>query len=319
MTLFYYDPLMVEHETGQHPERPARVSMVARNVVQTGLAASLNQPTWEPASLDRLARVHSLDYIAEVERFVAQGGGRIEEDTACSPRSFEAARMAAGAVCDAVTRVLQPDAQSSAERRAFCLVRPPGHHALPSSAMGFCLFNNIAVGAQLALTEFDLNRVLIVDWDVHHGNGTQDCFWDEERVGFMSIHRWPFYPGTGRSDETGSGAALGTKLNLPIEFGTARQEYLDQFRRGLESLAAKIRPELVLISAGFDAHRDDPIGSLELETEDFIPLTEMVLDVADTYAGGKLVSVLEGGYNLAALVDSVEVHLRSLIARDQRE
>ena len=310
MTLFYYDPLMVEHETGQHPERPVRVSMVARHVAKTGLDASLTRPVWQPVSLARLARVHTASYIDQVERFADAGGGRIEEDTQCSRRSYEVARLAAGAVCDAIERVVKGE-----DRRAFCLVRPPGHHALETSAMGFCLFNNIAVGARLALTELDLNRVLIVDWDVHHGNGTQDSFWDEERVGFLSIHRWPFYPGTGRSDETGTGPALGTKLNLPIEFGTARQDYLAVFRRGLESLAAKIRPELVLLSAGFDAHRDDPIGSLELETEDFLPLTQMILDVADTYAGGKLVSVLEGGYNLAALVDSVEVHLQTIVDR----
>ncbi len=183
---------------------------------------------------------------------------------------------------------------------------------------GFACSTTLPSAPHAALDEFDLDRVLIVDWDVHHGNGTQASFWQEERAGFLSIHRWPFYPGTGRSDETGSGPALGTKLNLPIEFGTARQDYLDTFQRGLESLAARVRPELVLVSAGFDAHRDDPIGSLELETADFAPLTRMVLDVADAYAGGKLVSVLEGGYNLAALVDSVEVHLETLIERDRQ-
>jgi acetoin utilization deacetylase AcuC-like enzyme len=311
LTLYYYNPAMVLHETGQHPERPARVSMVARHILESGLEARLTRPVWQPVSAERLARVHTPDYIAEVERFAAHGSGRIEEDTVCGPHSFEAASLAAGAVCHAVERVV-----AGPHRTAFCLVRPPGHHALVSSAMGFCLFNNIAVAARLALTELGLNRVLIVDWDVHHGNGTQDSFWDEERVGFLSIHRWPFYPGSGRSDETGTGAALGTTLNLPVEFGTARGDYLDTFRRGLESLAAKIRPELVLLSAGFDAHRDDPIGSLELETEDFIPLTQMVRDVANEYAGGKLVSVLEGGYNLAALVDSADAHLKTLMASE---
>ena len=237
LTLFYYDPRMLLHETGQHPERPARVSMVARHLLTTGLVAHLAQPACPLVSPDRLRRVHAAEYVAEVERFAAAGGGRIEEDTACSPGSFEAAQLAAGAVCDAVERVVRGE-----DRRAFCLVRPPGHHALPAGAMGFCLFGNVAVGARVALDELGLNRVLVVDWDVHHGNGTQDILWREERAGFLSIHRWPFYPGTGRGDETGGGPALGTKLNLPIAFGTSRREYLDQFQRGLEALARASGP-----------------------------------------------------------------------------
>ena len=156
--------------------------------------------------------------MAQLEQFAAAGGGYLDSDTFCSQRSYDVARLAAGAVADAVGRVLAGE-----DRRAFCLIRPPGHHALADQAMGFCLLNNIAVGASLALAEFDLERVLIVDWDVHHGNGTQSIFWENERVGFLSIHRWPFYPGSGRADETGGGAALGTKVNLPIEMGTSRR------------------------------------------------------------------------------------------------
>jgi acetoin utilization deacetylase AcuC-like enzyme len=158
--------------------------------------------------------------------------------------------------------------------------------------------------------------VLVVDWDVHHGNGTQDAFWEDPRVGFLSIHRWPFYPGTGRADETGTGDALGTKLNLPIQFGTSRAAYFDAFQSGLERLAAKTQPQLVLISAGFDAHRDDPVGSLGLELEDFGRLTDIVLDVAQTYSGGKVVSVLEGGYNTGILAGCVELHLETLLKRE---
>jgi acetoin utilization deacetylase AcuC-like enzyme len=185
--------------------------------------------------------------------------------------------------------------------------------------MGFCLFNNVAVGARMATKELGLDRVLIVDWDVHHGNGTQDAFWSDEQVGFMSIHRWPFYPGTGWKDETGSGAALGTKLNLPIEMGIARSEYLKCFATELERFADKLRPQLVIVSAGFDSHRDDPIGSLGLETEDFQPLTQAVINVANAHAGGKLVSVLEGGYNCSALAGSVAVHLQELLAEDAKQ
>ncbi len=181
--------------------------------------------------------------------------------------------------------------------------------------MGFCLFNNVAIGARVATDEHKLSRVLIVDWDVHHGNGTQDAFWTDERVGFFSIHRWPFYPGTGDSDETGSGAGLGTTLNVPIEFGTARREYLAHFRATLENFADKLRPQLVLISAGFDSHRDDPVGSLGLEIEDFSELSRIVLDIADVHAGGRVVSVLEGGYNPGVLAGCVEVHLQELLAK----
>jgi acetoin utilization deacetylase AcuC-like enzyme len=252
--------------------------------------------------------------VAEVEAFARKGGGQIEADTVVSPRSYEVALKAAGAVCDAVQRVVQ-----GKDKHALCLVRPPGHHALKDSAMGFCLFNNIAIAARTAIAELDLDRVLIVDWDVHHGNGTQDAFWEDGQVGFLSIHRWPFYPGTGRVDETGSGRGLGTKLNLPIEFGTSRDRYLDVLTDGLGHLADKIRPQLVLLSAGFDAHRQDPIGSLGLETEDFSTLTKVVLDVAEEYAGGKLVSVLEGGYNVRVIPQCVELHIKEMLKLEQSQ
>jgi acetoin utilization deacetylase AcuC-like enzyme len=219
------------------------------------------------------------------------------------------ARLAAGAAVDAVRRVLAGE-----DRTALCLVRPPGHHALPDRAMGFCLFNNVAVAARAAIDEHGLERVLVVDWDVHHGNGTQDMFYTDGRVGFLSIHRWPFYPGTGAADETGSGAGLGTTLNLPIEFGTPRFRYRDSFRSALERLAARIQPQLVLVSAGFDAHREDPIGSLGLEAEDFAELTRQVQNVAAVHAAGRVISLLEGGYNVQRLAECVEAHLSGLLA-----
>ena len=181
--------------------------------------------------------------------------------------------------------------------------------------MGFCLFNNVALGARAALDELGLERVLIVDWDVHHGNGTQEMFWDDGRVGFLSIHRWPFYPGTGAAEETGSGRALGWIANVPVPFGTSRRDYHAQFDRALEYLAAKVRPQLVLISAGFDAHREDPIGSLGLEVEDFARLTRSVLQTAESHADGKTVSVLEGGYHPQRLAESVGVHLAELLGQ----
>ena len=179
--------------------------------------------------------------------------------------------------------------------------------------MGFCLFNNIAIGAKEAIAAHQLDRVLIVDWDVHHGNGTQDMFWTDEQVGFLSIHRWPFYPGSGKGDETGSGQGLGTTRNLPIEYGTSRADYLAQFTTELADFASRVKPQLVLVSAGFDAHRQDPIGSLQLETEDFAELTQVVKQIAAEHAGGRLISVLEGGYHPARLAESVGLHLAGLL------
>ncbi len=313
MTLLYYDPLFLEHHTGAHPERPQRLEQVVAQLARTGLNERCRAQTWQPVSDERLSRVHSLEYAGEVAKFAEHGGGHIEADTLVSPRSYEVARFAAGAASDAVARVLAGEDSS-----ALCLVRPPGHHALPAAAMGFCLFNNVAVAATTATAEFGLDRVLIVDWDVHHGNGTQDSFWTDSRVAFFSIHRWPFYPGTGWRDETGTGDALGTTLNLPIEFGIPRKEYLRCFTDELTEFAARIRPQLVIISAGFDSHAADPVGNLGLEIEDFQTLTDVVLDVADAYAGGKVVSVLEGGYNPGILAGCVQLHLERLLARPAR-
>jgi acetoin utilization deacetylase AcuC-like enzyme len=189
-------------------------------------------------------------------------------------------------------------------------VRPPGHHALTDQAMGFCLLANAALAARVAIDELGLDRVLIVDWDVHHGNGTQAIFWEDPQVAFFSMHRYPFYPGTGAADETGTGRGLGTTLNLPIMFGTGRQEILSAFTSAVEKLADQNRPQLVIISAGFDAHRLDPVGSLQLESEDFAALASVVRDVAETHAHGRIVSVLEGGYRPQSLAESILAHLQ---------
>ncbi|HEX4131985.1 MAG TPA: histone deacetylase [Pirellulales bacterium] len=311
MTLLYSDPLFQQHQTGTHPERPERLAAILRQLARTALADRCTQLSWKPATTDELALVHDPLYIDHVRQFAERGGGRIEEDTVTSAASYRVACHAAGAVCDAVRRVTAGD-----DRRALCLVRPPGHHALHDAAMGFCLFSNVAIGARMAVRSLDLDRVMIVDWDVHHGNGTQNAFWDDGQVAFLSIHRWPFYPGTGDANETGTGRGLGMIANLPTAFGTPRAEFHKRLAAGVEKLAAKVRPQLVLVSAGFDAHHADPIGSLELETEDFGPMTDLLIDVARQYAEGRIVSVLEGGYNTGALAGCVELHLRRLLVSE---
>jgi acetoin utilization deacetylase AcuC-like enzyme len=305
--LLYADPCFLRHETGSHPESADRLRAVYSHLQSTGLMDRFDRGQIRSATLEELLPVHGREYIDHIERWAAAGGGQIEADTVMSPDSFVVACQAAGSAIDAVEHVVGGNYQ-----RALCLIRPPGHHALRDAPMGFCLFNNVAVAARHAIDRLGLSRLLIVDWDVHHGNGTQDAFYSDGHVHFFSSHRSPFYPGTGRAEETGTGAGLGTIFNLPLRFGIARQEFRERFHSMLERAAARARPELILISAGFDAHRADPIGSLGLESEDFSDLTRLVLDCADQYSGGKIVSLLEGGYNLRALAESVQAHVEEL-------
>jgi acetoin utilization deacetylase AcuC-like enzyme len=305
--LLFSDSLFLEHHTGLHPESPERLRFLHEFLKRESILARFAPGRFEPAQPAQLELVHDPAYIDSVRRFAAGGGGRIEDDTVLSRRSFEVACHAAGAALAAVEAVLLGEAS-----RALCLIRPPGHHALSNAAMGFCLFNNVALAAAHAVKRLGLNRVLVVDIDVHHGNGTQDAFYQNGEIYFFSIHRAPFYPGAGAAHETGSGPGLGTKFNLPVRFGTPRRTYLDQFQTTLEQAAARARPELVLISAGFDAHRADPVGSLGLETEDFEPITRLLVQVADQYCHGRIVSLLEGGYNVHALAESVQCHMEGL-------
>ena len=307
--LLYMDPRFLAHDTGAHPECVARLTRIHAMLEAEKWTDRVTQPDWKPATAEELALVHDPSYIPEVREFAARGGGRIESDTQVSSESFTAASLAAGAAIDAVRRVASGTAQ-----RAFCAVRPPGHHALHDQAMGFCLFNSIAIAGQFAIEKLKMDRVMIVDWDVHHGNGTQEAFWKSDRVGFLSSHRFPFYPGSGAKDETGSEKGLGWTKNIPVSFGTSREELKKRLTRDIEQFAAKVRPDLVLLSAGFDAHRQDPIGSLGLETEDFGWLTKLVVDVANETAGGRVVSLLEGGYNLDVLPKCVNEHLETLFS-----
>jgi acetoin utilization deacetylase AcuC-like enzyme len=304
--LLYLNDIFALHETGQHPECVQRITRLNHLLRHSGWTERASCPAWQPAGGDQILRVHERDYLEQLRQWCLDGGGQVEVDTVVSEGSWPAALHAAGAAIDAVRRVVDGQDQT-----AFCAIRPPGHHALVGSPMGFCLLNNVAIAALEAINQ-GLERVLIIDWDVHHGNGTQDVFYDDGRVGFFSMHRSPFYPGTGKADETGTGDGLGTTLNIPVPMGISRAQYFDLFRKGLETLAEKIRPHLILISAGFDAHPLDPVGGLCLEESDFAQLTQIVRQVASTSSAGRIVSLLEGGYHLEKMPDSVVAHLQEL-------
>ncbi|MCS7045893.1 MAG: histone deacetylase [Gemmataceae bacterium] len=308
--LLYADQRFLDHDTGHHPENANRLRSIRARLEKAALVQQCTSRSFEPLTAEAVSRLHDPTVAARLWQVAQAGGGHLDADTVVSPQSYAVALLAAGACCAAVDEVL-----SGPDRRALCLVRPPGHHATTHRSMGFCLLNNVALAAHRARTLHGLERILIVDWDVHHGNGTQDIFFADPSVMFLSIHRYGhgFYPGTGAADETGTGPGLGFTLNIPLPYGTPRRAYLGAFKNALERAAAKIRPELILLSAGFDAHRRDPIGSLSLESEDFGEMTQFLLDVAGVHAGGRLVSCLEGGYDLEALAESVQIHVEEML------
>jgi acetoin utilization deacetylase AcuC-like enzyme len=302
------DTRMLEHAPPPtHPERPERLAAVLQALRRHNLLYTCPAGKVREATDAELARVHDPAYLAELGALQARGVGQIEVDTWLSAGSERAARLGAGAAVEAVEAVVGGRA-----RRAFCAVRPPGHHALPGGAMGFCLYGNAAVAAAHAVEALGLSRVMVVDFDVHHGNGTQDMFWRDGRVGFLSIHRHPFYPGTGDEDETGEGPGLGTTMNLPVAFGTPRAEFRTRFRGAVESFADRFRPELLIVSAGFDAHALDPVGNLGLEVEDFDGMTRELDRISEVHCGGRVVSLLEGGYHTTVLGECVVAHLEAL-------
>lgn len=267
---------------------------------------SCQHPTWSPASVEALSRVHTTAYLETLTTWGKEGPQQVEVDTVVSEGSFSAATLAAGAACDAVERVIRGE-----DRMAFAAIRPPGHHALDRGPMGFCLLNNVAVAAKHAM-QLGLERILIVDWDVHHGNGTQDAFWTDPQVAFFSSHRFPFYPGTGTEEETGEGRGLGFTKNLPLAASTPGREVLMKIQRGVEELANRIQPQLILVSAGFDAHQADPVGGLNLEESHYHDLGVWMEQLSRHWCHGKLVSLLEGGYHLDYMPKSVSAYLRGL-------
>jgi len=274
----------------------------------SGLAAELTELTARPATVDQVARIHRRDYIDAVKEICARGGGQLDDDTVASPESYDIAMLAAGGALAACDGVLDGEVAN-----AFCAVRPPGHHAVESRGMGFCIFNNVAVAVRYLQVERGLERVAIVDWDVHHGNGTQDAFFADPTVFYASTHQSPHYPGTGHPWETGRDEAEGTTLNVPFGAGAGDTEFITAMSKTILPAITEFDPDFILISAGFDAHESDMLSSLCVTTQGYAHMTALVKSCAGRCCAGRLVSMLEGGYNLPTLAASVDTHLRALL------
>lgn len=307
-TGWVYSDKYLDHITKMHPERKERLEAIVARLKKTGLMDNLVPIEPYPATVDQIASVHSRAHIGSVDEACKRGARSLDADTLICPESYDVALLAAGGVLAGIDAVMQNQVDN-----AFCAVRPPGHHAEHNRAMGFCLFNNIAVGARYAQEKYDCRRVLIIDWDVHHGNGTSNSFIEDPTVFYFSIHQSPHYPGTGRAEEVGRGAGRSFTLNIPLAAGAGDIEYVEVFEQTLAPRVREFKPELVLISAGFDAHQKDMLSSMNLTNAGYANLTRIVCDLADEFSQGRVVSVLEGGYDLDALAGSVESHIREMM------
>ncbi|MEK6786983.1 MAG: histone deacetylase [Nitrospirota bacterium] len=306
-----YHPAYLEHDMGLgHPESPNRLRAIVQRLEESGVAARLVRIEPRKAEDEWITQVHNSNYLASLTRHApASGRVSLDPDTSMSPGTLQAAYLAAGGALAAVDAIMAQEVD-----HVFCAVRPPGHHAEAGQAMGFCFFNNVAIAARYLQKKYGLTRVLIVDWDVHHGNGTQHSFEDDPSVLFFSTHQYPHYPGTGRGTERGKGAGEGFTINVPMEAGEGDDDYRAVFQKVLVAAADDFKPEFVIISAGFDAHKDDPLASMGLTESGYAELTEIVAGIATRHANGRILSSLEGGYNLTALAASVEAHIKTLLA-----
>jgi len=295
-----YDPIYLEHDTGSHPENSQRLVAIMSHLEKTGTKEKLTRLPPRPASIEELEMVHAPEYISQVKSRAADGGGWLDPDTVMCPKSYEAALYAAGGVLTAVEAVMKGEVDS-----AFALVRPPGHHATHNRAMGFCIFNNVAIAAKFAMANFNLNRVLIVDFDVHHGNGTQDTFYADPEVLYFSTHQYPFYPGTGSINEIGAGKGEGTTVNFPMTAGWGDEEYLRAFNEVLVPVAQRFQPQLILVSAGFDPHWADNLAMMQVSVTSFAQMVTVLKKLAAELCQERLVFTLEGGYNLQVAASSV--------------
>jgi acetoin utilization deacetylase AcuC-like enzyme len=304
-TLLIEDPLFLRHEVpGGHPERPQRVAAITETLGDARFGGLMRKAS-AAAPVDRVLLAHEGGYVEEVEKALPDEGiVQIEADSYLSPESFNVALHAVGAACAAVDAVIGGEAAN-----AFVAARPPGHHAEADRPMGFCLFNNAAIAARHAQKAHGLGRVAILDWDVHHGNGTQAIVWDDPSILYASTHQMPLYPGTGAASETGAGNIF----NAPLSAGDEGDEFQEALNERVFPAIARFAPELIIISAGFDAHWRDPLASVNLREDDFAWATQVVMDLADRHCGGRVVSLLEGGYDLTGLADSVAAHVTTLM------
>ncbi len=299
--VIFFDPIFEEHKTGHgHPEKPERLPVAMKALEGSGLLELVEVRTPRDATVEEIELVHTRGYIEQVQRMAASGGGHLDMDTALSAKTYDAALKAAGALLDSVDGCLD-----GSFKRAFCLVRPPGHHALPMRGMGFCIFNNIAIAARYAISRKGLARVMILDWDAHHGNGTQDAFYDDPAVLYVSLHQHPHYPGTGWVDEVGYKEGKGSTINFPFPNGTGEEYYLEAFEQVILPAGRRFAPDFVMVSAGYDSHESDLLCSMRLADLSYRKMTDYLVGLAEECCDGRLLATLEGGYDLNAQARSI--------------
>ncbi|MEC8957379.1 MAG: histone deacetylase [Nitrospinota bacterium] len=297
----------MKHKNEPHPENPGRLNAIQKNIESSKYYNNLTLIQPRKARVEDIAKIHGKGYIQSVENSCQNSVRNLDADTVISKDSYQAALLSAGAGLEAVDKIL-----GGAVDNAFCAVRPPGHHAEQNKAMGFCLFNNVGVIARYAQNVHKLEKVFIFDWDVHHGNGTQHSFYKDSSVYYSSIHQYPFYPGTGGVDETGTEDGLGANLNLPMRAHSCDADYMNAIEHKLIPVIQKFNPDLIIISAGFDAHTNDPLAQINLSTECYGKMTQKLMEIANDVCNGRIISMLEGGYDYSALADSVQLHVETL-------
>jgi acetoin utilization deacetylase AcuC-like enzyme len=311
---YVYDPIYLQHDTGYHVESPSRLTAIMNYLDKTGALTELIEVKPRAATTDELAAVHDRQYITYVEYVARKGGAWVDADTILSSKSFDAAVFAAGGIIRAVETVMDGQLDS-----CFGLVRPPGHHATSDRSMGFCIFNNIAIAAKYALARYNLEHIAIIDFDVHQGNGTQEAFYDNPHVMYVSTHQFPYYPGTGRVEETGTGEGKGNILNIPLAAGCGDAEYLQVFREVIVPKVRQYKPQLVMVSAGYDIHWIDELAQMQVTTTGIAEMVRMIKGLAEEFCSGRMVIALEGGYHLEALSTSVKATFDVLLGKPRIE
>lgn len=306
-TGYISDPFYLKHKNEPHPENPGRLNAIQKNIESSKYYNNLTLIQPRKATVEDIAKVHGTGYIRSVEDSCRNGVRNLDADTVISSDSYQAALLSAGAGLEALDKILEGTVGN-----AFCAVRPPGHHAEQNKAMGFCLFNNVGVIARYAQDVKNIQKIFIFDWDVHHGNGTQHSFYKDSSIYYSSIHQYPFYPGTGGVDETGTGDGLGSNLNLPMRAYSCDADYINAIEHKLIPVIQKFNPDLIIISAGFDAHENDPLAQINLSTDCYGKMTQKLMEIANDVCNGRILSMLEGGYDYSALADSVQLHVETL-------